>query len=76
MPDEAAFVSRGGFSELGPSGKYRNRALYICTHLPRLTLRFLLVVMLAAAQWCPIVVSNVSTFFHVHVIMGLLHLFI
>ncbi len=31
--------------------------------LPRSTLSFLFVVMLAAAQWCPIVVSNVSTFF-------------
>ncbi len=27
-------VSRGGFSELGAPGKYRNGALYICTHLP------------------------------------------
>ncbi len=32
---------RGGFSELGAPGKYRNGALYICTHLPRSTLRFL-----------------------------------
>ncbi len=56
-------VCRGGFCELGAPGKYRNGALYICTYLPRSTLRFLFVVMLAAAQWCPMVVSNVSTFF-------------
>ncbi len=39
----------------------------ICTYLP--TLRFLFVVMLAAAQWCP---SCVQCFyiFHVHVLMG------
>ncbi len=53
-------VCRGGFCELGAPGKYRNGALYICTYLPRSTLRFLFVVMLAAAQWCPMVVSNVS----------------
>ncbi len=54
---------RGRFSELGAPGKYRNGALYIFTHLPRSILRFLFVVMLANEQWCPIVVSNVSTFF-------------
>ncbi len=53
--------SHGGFSELAAPGKYRNGALYICTHLPRSTFSF--VVMLAAAQWCPIVESNVSTLF-------------
>ncbi len=59
-----AYNLQGGFSELWAPGKYRNGGLYICTHLSRSTLRFLfLVVMLAAAQWCPIAVSNVSTFF-------------
>ncbi len=48
--------SRGGFSELGAPGKYRN-----CTHLPRSTVMFLFC-RDAYAQWCPIVVSNVSTF--------------
>ncbi len=42
---------RGGFSELGAPGKYWNGALYICTHLPRSTLRFFFGVMLAAAQY-------------------------
>ncbi len=42
--------ARGGFSELGAPGEYRNGALYICTHLPRSTLRFIFVVMLSAAQ--------------------------
>ncbi len=53
---------RGGFSELGAPGKYRNGALYICTHLPDQPWGSFFAVMLAAAQWCPIVVSNVSTF--------------
>ncbi len=38
---KALSAGRGGFSELGAPGKYRNGALYICTHLPRSTLRFL-----------------------------------
>ncbi len=36
---------------------------YKFAHIYRSILRFLFVVMLAAAQWCPIVESNVSTFF-------------
>ncbi len=34
-------LTRGGFSELGAPGKYRNGAIYIWTYLPRSTLRFL-----------------------------------
>ncbi len=53
---------RGRFGELGAPDKYRNGDIYICTHLPKSTLRFFFV-MLASAQWCPVVESNVSTFF-------------
>ncbi len=50
----------------GPQKKYRNGALYICTHLPISTLRFLFVVMLAAGTTVPH--SSVQCFyiFHVH----------
>ncbi len=54
-------VIRGGFSVLGPQanlgmGPYTFAQIYL--DQPR---GFFFVVMLAAAQWCPIV-SNVSTF--------------
>ncbi len=54
---------RGGFSELGAPGKYRNgENTFAHIYLDQPWGSFF-VVMLAAAQWCPIVVSNVSTFF-------------
>ncbi len=63
---ELVDISRGGFGELGAPGKYRNGALYICTHLPISTLRFLFVVVLAAGTTVPH--SSVQCFyiFHVH----------
>ncbi len=54
---------RGGFSELGPQA---NIGMGPCTfaHIYQdQPWGSFLVMMLAAAQWCPIVVSNVSTFF-------------
>ncbi len=50
----------GGFMELGAPGKYRNGALYIAHIYLDQPRGSFLVVMLAAAQWCPIVESNVS----------------
>ncbi len=54
---------RGGFSELGPQanigmGPCTFAHIYLDQHWGSF-----LVMMLAIAQWCPIVVSNVSTFF-------------
>ncbi len=63
---------RGGFSELGAPGKYRNGALYICTNLPRSTLRFLFC---RDACCCTMVPhSCVQCFYMLHVIMGFFHL--
>ncbi len=63
---------RGGFSELGAPGKYRNGALYICTNLPRSTLKFLFC---CDAYCCTMVPhSCVQCFYILHVIMGFLHL--
>ncbi len=54
---------RGGFSDLGAPGNI-GMGPYTFAHiyLDQPWGSFF-VVMLAAAQWCPIVVSNVSTFF-------------
>ncbi len=57
-------VSRGGFSDLRVPGKYE-MGPYTFAHIYQINLEvpFFFVVMLAAAQWCPVVESNVSTFF-------------
>ncbi len=66
-------LTRGRFSELGAPGKHRNGAIYIAHIYLDQPWGFFFVVMLAAAQWCLIIVSNVSTFF-MYVIMGFFHL--
>ncbi len=65
---------RGGFSELGAPGKYRNGALYICTHLPRSTLRFLFCCDACCCTMVPHSCVQCFYIFHVHVIMGFFHL--
>ncbi len=69
-----SMMSRGGFSELGAPGKYKNRALYICTHLPRSPLRFLFCRDACCCTMLPHSCVQCFYIFHVHVIMGCFHL--
>ncbi len=54
----------------GPHAKIRMGPLYICLEVP------FFVVMLAAAQWCPIARVQCFYIFHVHAIIHLADTFI
>ncbi len=59
---------RGGFCDFGAPGKYRNGALYICTYVPRSTLRILFCHDACCCTMVPHSCVQYFYIFHVYVI--------